>query len=116
MVQVPAATNVTTPEEELIVHTDVVELEYCFVPEPAEAVDVMVGGVASPEYADVYEPALIVNVREVAVIVKVLVFEFAAAYPRCATTDAVIEQLPASTKSTAPVEESTVQTVVVELE
>jgi hypothetical protein len=115
-VQVPAATNTTTPDEALIVHTGVVELEYCFVPAPAEAVDVIVGGVASPEYEDEYEPASMVNVREVAVIVNVRVFEFAAAYPRCATTDAVIEQLPASTKSTAPVEELTVQTVVVELE
>lgn len=46
---VPAATNVTTPVEALIVHTDVVELEYDFVPAPADAVEVIVGGVASPE-------------------------------------------------------------------
>jgi hypothetical protein len=50
------------------VQTDEVELEYCFVPAPADAVDVMVGGVALPEYEALYEPASIVNVREIAVI------------------------------------------------
>jgi len=49
IVQVPASTKVTTPDDELIVHTDVVELEYVLVPAPADAVDVMVGGVALPE-------------------------------------------------------------------
>ena len=49
MVHVPASANVTTPVDASIVHTEVVELEYCFVPEPAEAVEVMVGGVAFPE-------------------------------------------------------------------
>ncbi|MFM8868258.1 MAG: hypothetical protein ACKOFZ_08260 [Ilumatobacteraceae bacterium] len=45
IVQVPASTNVTSPDDELIVHTDVVELEYDFVPlpSPADAVDVIVG-------------------------------------------------------------------------
>lgn len=48
IVHVPASTNVTTPVEELIVHTEVVELEYVFVPPPADGAEVMVGGVASP--------------------------------------------------------------------
>ena len=45
-VQVPDVTKATTPVEELIVHTEVVELEYVFVPVPADAVEVIVGGVA----------------------------------------------------------------------
>lgn len=45
-VQVPAVTNETTPVDELIVHTDVVVLEYVLVPVPAEAVLVKVGAVA----------------------------------------------------------------------
>jgi len=45
-VQVPAVTNETTPVDELIVHTDVVVLEYVLVPEPADAVLVRVGAVA----------------------------------------------------------------------
>jgi len=49
IVQVPASTKVTTPDDELIVHTDVVELEYVLVPAPADAVEVIVGGVALPE-------------------------------------------------------------------
>ena len=49
IVQVPASTKVTTPDDELIVHTDVVELEYVLVPAPPDAVEVMVGGVALPE-------------------------------------------------------------------
>ena len=47
MVHVPAATNDTTPVEELIVHTPVVDELYTFVPVPADVVDVMVGGVAT---------------------------------------------------------------------
>lgn len=48
IVQVPISTNVTTPLDELIVHTLVVELENDFVPdvEPADGVAVIVGGVA----------------------------------------------------------------------
>jgi len=49
IVHVPASTIVTAPVEELIVHTEVVELEYDFVPPPADGVEEMVGGVASPE-------------------------------------------------------------------
>lgn len=46
---VPVVTNATRPDEELIVHTEFVELENDFVPFPssAEAVDEMVGGVSS---------------------------------------------------------------------
>ena len=49
IVQVPASTNATSPDDELIVQTDVVELEYDFVPLPsaAEAVEVIVGLVAA---------------------------------------------------------------------
>ena len=45
MVQVPASTKATSPLVELMVHTEVVELEYDFVPlpSPALAVEVMVG-------------------------------------------------------------------------
>lgn len=45
IVHVPASTNDTTPEEELTVQTPVVELEYDFVPVPADAVADIVGGV-----------------------------------------------------------------------
>ena len=79
IVQVPASTKVTTPVDALIVHTDVVELEYCLVPAPAEAVDVMVGGVALPEYEALYEPASMVNVREIAVMVNERELELADA-------------------------------------
>lgn len=45
IVQVPASTKATKPVDELIVHTDVVELEYDFVPLPSPvlAVEVIVG-------------------------------------------------------------------------
>lgn len=45
IVHIPASTNATNPEDELIVHTEVVELEYDFVPSPtpADGVDVIVG-------------------------------------------------------------------------
>jgi hypothetical protein len=76
-VQVPAATNVTTPVDASIVHTGVVELEYDFVPAPTEAFEVIVGGVALPEYDALYEPALMVSVREIAVMVNVRVLELA---------------------------------------
>ena len=49
IVHVPASINVTTPVDELIVQAEVVELEYDFVPEPTDGVDVIVGGVALPE-------------------------------------------------------------------
>jgi hypothetical protein len=61
------------------VHTDVVELEYVLAPAPADAVEVMVGGVALPEYEALYDPASIVRVREIAVIVNERVLELADA-------------------------------------
>ena len=79
MVHVPASTKATSPVEALIVQTDVVELEYCFVPAPADAVEVIVGGVALPAYVALYEPASMVRVREIAVIVNDLLLELAAA-------------------------------------
>lgn len=79
MVHVPASTKVTSPVEALIVQTDVVELEYCFVPAPADAVEVIVGGVALPAYVALYEPASMVRVRDIAVIVNDLLLELAAA-------------------------------------
>ena len=47
--QVPAATNETSPEDALTVHTDVSALEYDLVPAPTDAFEEIVGGVASPE-------------------------------------------------------------------
>ena len=44
MEQEPAATKVTTPEEEFTVQTDVVELEYVTDPPPAEGVADIIGG------------------------------------------------------------------------
>lgn len=79
IVQVPASTNVTTPVDALIVQTDVVELEYVLVPAPADAVEVIVGGVAFPEYEALYDPASMVRVREIAVIVNDRVLELADA-------------------------------------
>ena len=79
MVHVPAATNATSPEDASIVHTDVLELEYDFVPAPTDAFEVIVGGVALPAYVALYEPASIVKVREIAVIVNDLLLELAAA-------------------------------------
>lgn len=69
IVQVPASTKATKPVDELIVHIDVVELEYDFVPlpSPALAVEVIVGLVpALKAYEEVYEPASIVRVLDVA--------------------------------------------------
>lgn len=79
IVQVPAATNVTTPEDAFTVQTGVVELEYVLVPLPSDAVEVMVGGVASPEYVAEYEPALMERVREIASIWNDLALELFAA-------------------------------------
>lgn len=42
----PVSTKSTTPLDELIVHTEVVELEYVIEPLPAVGVAVIVGGVA----------------------------------------------------------------------
>lgn len=69
IVQIPESTNETRPVLELIVHTEVVELEYDLVPlpTPALSVEVIVGLVPTVNaYVDVYEPASIDNVRGVA--------------------------------------------------
>jgi hypothetical protein len=71
IVHVPAATNVTTPVDELTVQTPVVELEYDFVPLPSVELfvdDVIVGGVALNAYEPEYEPRSIVSVRGVPVV------------------------------------------------
>lgn len=77
IVHVPASTNATSPDEESIVHTEVVELEYDFVPTPAEAVDVIVGFVAASNAYGVpeYDAASIVSVR---VVSDVIVIEIEA--------------------------------------
>ena len=59
IVQVPASTNATTPDDELTVHTLDVELEYDFVPAPADADADIVGGESESEYG----PASPDNVR-----------------------------------------------------
>lgn len=80
------------------------------------ASDVIVGGDAFPEYDDVYDPESIVRVREIAVTVKLIESDVAAEYPSAPVIDAVIVQVPASTKVTAPELEPIVHTDVVELE
>lgn len=79
---VPASTNATRPDDELIVQIDVVELEYDFVPlpSPADAVDVIVGFVpALNAYDALYEPPSIDNVLDVnAVTVMVIAAEVEA--------------------------------------
>ena len=100
-----------------MVHTDVVELEYDFVPPPSEAVDVIVGFVpAVKAYELEYEPESIVKVREAAVIVKLIELAVAAAYPASAAIVAPIVQVPVPTKATRPDDELTVHTEVFVLE
>jgi len=81
-VHVPASTKATKPVDELIVQTEVVELEYDLVPlpSPALAVEVIVGFVPTLNaYVDVYEPESIERVREVAAaMVMSIVGELAA--------------------------------------
>ena len=72
IVHVPVSTNATRPDDVFTVHIDVVELEYDFVPLPAEAVEVIVGFVpAFNAYELEYEPELMVKVLESAVTVNV---------------------------------------------
>lgn len=56
-----------------------------------------------------------VSVREIAVIVNVLLLELAVAYPLFAAIEDEIVHVPASTNTTTPVDEFTVQIDVVEL-
>jgi len=94
-VQVPASTNETRPLDELIVQTDVVELEYDLVPlpSPADAVEVMVGFVAALKAYGLpaYDDELIVNVRDVGVV-TVIVME--------ADVEAEYVEFPASSART----------------
>ena len=64
MEQVPAATRDTSPVE-ATVQTDEVEVENDFVPEPADAVALIVGPVPPKEYDEEYEDELIVRVLAV---------------------------------------------------
>lgn len=107
IVHVPVSTKVTTPEDELIVHTEVVELENVLSPAPALGVAVMVGGVSFRTYVAAC-PAR-VRVRLAAVIVNVTAVAVAPAFAPSAVIDAPILQVPASTKVTTPVVESMVQ-------
>ena len=67
-------------------------------------------------YVDVYEPALIVKVRLLLLMVNVRVDELALSYTVSATIEAEMEHEPVVTKVTAPEDEFTVHTEVVELE
>ena len=116
MVQLPASRKVTTPLDVLTVQILVVELENDFVPDPtpADGVAVIVGGVSEITYGP--ESPLRLSVRDVAVTVKLLDVAVAAAYPLAAVIDELMVHVPASTKATRPLEELTVQILVVELE
>ena len=62
-----------------------------------------------------YEAESIINVRAVAVIEKLILEAFAAAYVESAAIDALITQLPSATNATRPVDAPTVHTGVVGL-
>jgi hypothetical protein len=99
MVHVPASTNATRPVLELMVHTEVVELEYDFVPlpSPALAVEVIVGFVPTVnEYGEPeYDAASMVSVREVAEVTVIsIVGEVAALYVESPPSVARIEHVP----------------------
>jgi hypothetical protein len=119
IVHVPAATNVTTPVDPLIVHTEVVELVYDLVPFASLELfvdDVIVGGVSLNVYEPEYEPALMVSVRELAVISNEIAVAFANASLPLAEIEAAIVHVPMLTKATTPVDAIIVQTPGVELE
>jgi hypothetical protein len=119
IVQVPAAMNVTTPVDALMVQTEVVELEYDFVPLASVELfvdDVIVGGLAFKVYEPEYELELIVSVREFAVISNEIAVAFASASLPLAEIEAAIVHVPMLTKVTTPVDAFTVQMPVVELE
>jgi len=106
-VHVPASTNVTTPVEELIVHTEVVELENVLLPAPALGVAVIVGGESLRAYVAALPER--VSVRLAAVIVNVTAEAVAPAFAPSAVIEAPILQVPASTNVTTPEAESMVQ-------
>ena len=114
IVQVPASTNATSPDDELIVHTEVVELEYDLVPlpSPAEAVDVMVGFVPTLNAYGLpaYDDASIDNVREVGVVtVTVIVADDAAEYVESPASSARILHDPVFDESAVNVDPETEQ-------
>lgn len=76
IVHVPIVTKVTRPELLLIVQTSVVRLVYVFVPVPADAVEVIVGGVVTNVYVAVYELPSIVSVLFTALVVKFKILPF----------------------------------------
>ena len=120
IVQVPAVTNATSPDEVLTVQTDVVKLEYVFVPlSSGEAVAVADGFEATLNaYELKSEP--IANVRLVSAAAlneNVRVVAVAEAYCPFWVIEAEIEQSPSlAPQVTTPVDESIVHTLVVELE
>jgi len=92
-VHVPASTKATTPLDEFTVQIPVVELVYDFVPEPALAVDVTVGGEAVNPYDDEYEPESIVKVRRGTTVIS-SVEDVDALYVPLPASFARIEQVP----------------------
>ena len=114
IVHVPASTNATTPDDDPTVHTDVSVLENVFVPEPADGVADIVGGVALNRYGP--ESPDNDSVREAAVTLKLTDDAVADEYPPPDVIDAEIVQVPVSTNATSPVEELMVHTEVSELE
>jgi hypothetical protein len=114
-VHVPASTKATNPDDEFTVQIPVVELVYDFVPAPALADDVTVGGEAVNPYEDEYEPESIVKVRLAAVTEKLTSVAVAAAKVPPEVIVEPIVHVPASTKATTPLDKFTVQIPVVEL-
>lgn len=84
------------------------------MPEPAEGVEVRVGGVAVMAYVEVYEPESIACVRDVSVTEKEMDGEVASAYVPSVATVEVSVHVPALTNATSPDELLTVQTPVVD--
>jgi len=93
-VHVPVDTKVTAPiDESTTVQIPVVELVYDFVPAPALAVDVTVGGEAVNPYDDEYEPESIVKVRRGTTVIS-SVEDVDALYVPLPASFARIEQVP----------------------
>jgi hypothetical protein len=116
-VHVPESTNETNPDDELTVHTDVVDDEKVLVPAPALGVATAVGFVpTSKAYDPLNAPpdSARLSVLEAAVTVNVSLDAVAAANPPAEVMLAPMVHVPASTKVTAPEPESIVHTDVVE--
>lgn len=120
IVQVPAVTNATNPEDELTVQTDVVKLEYVFVPVSSGEAVAVADGFEATLNAYELESEPIANVRLVSAAAlkeNVRVVAVAEAYSPLWAIEAEIEQSPSlAPHATAPLDELTVQTLVVELE